>query len=445
MKTIKRLVALFLVFSLVCLLATCGESQSSDTSVSDDTANAELQFALGTPLTKEYEYTDDNGVVLLTEKYELPQLELHTVDGVLFESDDSEQADICRAFNTGMQTAAEQVDVSAQEQLATAREQYESLDTEQRTGWTAYVEELTIGTTYQTDGLLSILGNGYVERGSAHPLTYSKAWNFDLTTGKFITFDTLLGDENPLAQPLNYALISSITDEINGQDLAQDYFEGYETSISNLSDNASFYFQASGMIVTFDTYVLAPYVYGPQTFELSYDKFYYALSEHMQSLFSLPQDSVIVSDYLTTQVLWSWFNMLMPPVASDTPEVTTEDGMSRCRVTLGDVHTLDDLRVLLCRHVSETLADEWLAEGRFVEVDDALYVSMGERGGDITIGSMEYSVELDGTSGVLTQTVHRQDFDDKGSSFLTGETEEYSYPFDLVNGHAVFSAFPCPL
>ena len=330
---------------------------------------------------------------------------------MLFEPDDSKSADICRAFNAEMQAAAEQVDASAQEQLVAAQEQYEALDTERRADWTAYVEELTIGTIYQTDGLLSILGNGYVERGGVHPSTYSKTWNFDLTTGEFITFDTLLGEENPLAQTLKDAITSAITNEIDEQGLAQDYFEGYESSISDLSDNASFYFQDSGMIVTFDVYVLAPYAYGPQTFALSYDKFYYALSEHMQSLFDLPQDTVIVSDYLTTQVLWSWFNMSMPPVASETPEFTTEDGVPYYRTALGDVNTMDALRALLCRHVSEELADEW----------------------------------LDGESGVLTQTVHRQNFDGNGSSFLTGETEEYIYLFDLADGHAIFSAFPCPL
>jgi hypothetical protein len=442
MKTTKKLASLLLAFSLACSLIACGESKRLDTS---DTANGELQFALGTPLTKEFEYTDDDGVVLLTEKYELPQLELLTADGVLFEPDDSKSADICRAFNAEMQAAAEQVDASAQEQLVAAQEQYEALDTERRADWTAYVEELTIGTIYQTDGLLSILGNGYVERGGVHPSTYSKTWNFDLTTGEFITFDTLLGEENPLAQTLKDAITSAITNEIDEQGLAQDYFEGYESSISDLSDNASFYFQDSGMIVTFDVYVLAPYAYGPQTFALSYDKFYYALSEHMQSLFDLPQDTVIVSDYLTTQVLWSWFNMSMPPVASETPEFTTEDGVPYYRTALGDVNTMDALRALLCRHVSEELADEWLDGDHFMEKGDVLYVSMGERGSDITIGSMAYIVQLDGESGVLTQTVHRQNFDGNGSSFLTGETEEYIYPFDLVDGHAIFSAFPCPL
>ena len=449
LHTMKKILSLLLAFSLTLSLTACGGTkQSGNTSDTPDASTADneaLHFALGTPLTKESEYRDDDGTVLLTVKYELPQLELRTEDDASYELDASAQADICRTFNAEMQKVAEQFESSAQETLESAKEDYASLDEEFQAEWTNYAEELTIGTTYQTDGLLSVLGNGYFNGGGVHPTAYTRTWNFDLTTGEFITFDSLTGSTNPLSQTLVYALTSTIFDEIDEQGLSENYFDDYESSVNDLSTNANFYFQDSGMVIEFDVYVLAPYVCGPQAFDISYDKFYYALDEHTQSLFDLPQDTVIVSDYLTTQVLWSWFNMSMPPLASDTPEITTADGVERYRVALGNVNTLDSLRELLCRHVSEELADEWLSDGQFVEENGVLYISMGERGSDITIGSMEYSVELDGNSGELTQTVHRQDFDTAGKAFLTGETDDYIYPFNLENGHAVFSSFPCPL
>jgi hypothetical protein len=137
--------------------------------------------------------------------------------------------------------------------------------------------------------------------------------------------------------------------------------------------------------------------------------------------------------------------MSMPPLTGEEITFTAEDGTDYYSAALGNVTTLDGLRELLCRYVSEALADEWLSGGKFVEQDGALCVAMGERGSDITIGDITYSVEMNGDSGTLTQTVYRQDFDDNGQATLTGETEEYSYPFDLVDGHAVFSEFPCPL
>lgn len=68
-----------------------------------------------------------------------------------------------------------------------------------------------------------------------------------------------------------------------------------------------------------------------------------------------------------------------------------------------------------------------------------------DRGSDITIGGVEYEVIFNGDGGELLQTVSRQDFDADGNTCLTGETDEYVYPFMLADGHAVFSAFPCPL
>ena len=444
----KKLFSLLLALSLVLSLTACGATGQTegqaDASAEEDTEA--LEFTLGTSLTKDEESAADDGTVLMTETYDLPQLALCTADGEVVELDDSEQADICRTFNETMQAVADQMDADAQEGLESAKDSYATLSEDELPYWTNYADSLTAEFTYQTDGLLSVLCSGFTNRGGAHPQPYTCTWNYDLTTGEFITFDTLLGDENPLAESLNYAITSSINDAIDEQSLSDGYFEEYEDVVDAFTDNANFYFTESGMVLVFDVYTLAPYAAGTQTFDIPYGQFYYALSEHMQSLFGdLSQDTVIVSDYRTTQVLWSWFNMSMPPVASETPEFTTDDGVPYYRTALGNVNTMDALRALLCSHVSEELADEWLEGDHFMEKDGVLYVSMGERGSDITIASTEYSVQLDGESGELTQTVYRQDVDTStGTWGLTGETDEYVYPFTLVNGHAVFTDFPCP-
>ena len=446
-KTFSLIIAVLLIFSLTA----CDKTKQTNT---PDTAKTELQFVLGTPLTKEKEYTAEDGTVLMAEKYELPQLELHMADGNIYNTEESlenssevnrNKAQICRAFNDEMKRAAEQVEAAAQERLETARENYADLDEEYRKDWMCYAEELTIGQTYQTDGLLSILGNGYTDGGGAHPSTYTKAWNFDLTEGKFITFDSLTGDDNPLGSVLYSTLTSAVFDEIEQQGLGDGYLDDYESNVSDLSANANFYFTDSGMTLVFDIYVLAPYSAGPQAFILPYDEFYYALSEHMQSLFELPADTVIVSDYRTAQIFWSWFNMSMAPIEEDIPEITTEDGVLRRKTALGKVNSLADLRELLCSRVSDKLVDEWLSDGKFAEENGALYVSYGERGSDITIGKADYSVKQDGDKGELIQTVHRQALDEEtGKWVLTGEKDDYVYPFNLKNGHAVFTAFPCP-
>ncbi len=447
-KTFSLIIAVLLTFSLTA----CDKTKQTKT---PDTAETNLQFVLGTPLTKEKEYTAEDGTVLMTEKYELPQLELHTADGkncnleeALKSTDEAyrNKAEICRTFNDEMQQAAEQVEAAAQERLETARENYADLDGEYRKDWMCYAEELTIGQTYQTDGLLSILGNGYTDGGGAHPSTYTRVWNFDLTKGKFITFDSLTGEDNPLGSILYSTLTSAVFDEIEQQGLGDGYLDDYESYVSDLSANANFYFTDSGMTIVFDVYVLAPYSAGPQAFVIPYDEFYYALSEHMQSLFKLPQDTVIVSNYRTAREFWTWFNMSMAPVDEDAPEITTKDGVLRCQVSLGNVKTMADLKKMLSGYLSEDLADDWLSKGNFAEVNGALYISYGERGSDISVtGSEEYSVKLNGDKGELVRTVHRQEFDEKAGKYISnGKTDNYIYPFTVKNGHAVFTAFPCP-
>ena len=152
----------------------------------------------------------------------------------------------------------------------------------------------------------------------------------------------------------------------------------------------------------------------------------------------------MIADYYSARTVWSWFNMTTPPVDSGAPGITV-DGLPLARVTLDGVNTLDGLRALLCRYVSGELADEWIATGRFVESDGALYAAWADRGSDITIANEEFSVVLDGGGGVLTDTVYRQEFDEAAGGMVpTGETEVFEFPFTFVDGHAVFSAFPCP-
>lgn len=139
-------------------------------------------------------------------------------------------------------------------------------------------------------------------------------------------------------------------------------------------------------------------------------------------------------------------NGMVPIIAYNcgAPGITV-DGLPLARVTLGDVNTLDELRALLCEHVSAELADEWLATGRFVESDGALYAAWADRGSDITILNDELSATVIGSSGILTQRITRGDWSDDAQAFVPTDTvDTYEYPFTLVDGHAVFSAFPCP-
>lgn len=449
----KKLLSTLLALSLALSLGACAVKVEPDKP--DEPAKDELRIVFTEErLTKEVEYKADDGTVLLIEKYDLPQLEVRTSANEVYTPPVSNAAvDVPQeyaaalAFNAEMQRAADALDASAQEALTMAREHYASLDEEQRAYWANYADELIVDSICRHYGLVSVWGVGYSNYGGAHGWESIRAWSFDLTTGEFLTLDGLDAQpstDSALGESLTHTLAMAVLEQIDAQGLSEYYFEDYASYIFDLAANASFYFNGKGMTITFDPAVIAPYAASAQKFEIPYSRFYNALDAHTQSLLDVPQDEIIIADYYTTKTLWSWFNMTTPPVDSGAPGITV-DGLPLARVTLRDVNTLDELRALLCEHVSAELADEWLATGRFVESDGALYAAWADRGSDITILNDELSATVIGSSGILTQRITRGDWSDDAQTFVPTDTvDTYEYPFTLVDGHAVFSAFPCP-
>lgn len=455
----KKLLSTLLALSLALSLGACAVKVSPDAPGEpkpDEPTTDELQIVFSEDrLTKQTEYKADDGTVLLIEKYDLPLLEVRTAAGEVYAppSAGNAAADIppeyrtALAFNAEMQRAADLLDASSAEDLETARDHYASLDAEQRAYWVNYAEELTADSSYRHSGLLSVWGTGYFNLGGAHGWAHTRTWNFDLTGGSFLTLDDLdvqSSTDGALGETLTHTLAMAILEQIDAQGLGEYYFEDHASYIFDLSVNANFYFDETGMTVVFDSSVIAPYAAGPQEFKIPYSRFYNALGSRTQSLLDVPQDEIIMADYYTTKLLWSWFNMTTPPVDNGAPGITA-DGQELARVTLGGVNTLDGLRTLLCEHVSAELADEWLATGRFVESNGALYAAWADRGSDITIMGDELEVTITGSGGVLTQRITRGSWSDDAQTFVpTGAEDTYEYPFTLVDGHAVFSAFPCP-
>ena len=448
----KKLFASLLALSLALSLGACGgngDPTGPDAPKPSQPETPELTFAVGTPLTHESTYTADDGTLLLHTNYELPQLELRTADGALYEpgaaATQSAAVAVRDAFNAEMERCYAAVLSNESELAQEARDHYgsDSMSFE----YIYYEDELLGEVVYQTDGLISVLANAYAFYGGAHPNTSTLTWSFDLTTGEFLTLDALNAQsstDSALGKTLVDTLASEIVNRIYEEGLDDYLYDDFYSYVYDLSSNAHFYFSGSGMTVNFDAYVLGPYASGPQTFEIPYSHFYNALDAHTQSLLDVPRDEIILADYYTTQTLWSWFYQTTPPIDANAPAVMA-NGQSFNRVSLGEINTLDALRALLCEHVSEELADEWLSGSSLTELNDALYVLCADRGYDITIDGASYLVAWNGDSGELIQTITRREWNDAAGNFVpVPGTETYSYPFTTVNRHAVFSAFPCP-
>lgn len=450
----KKLLSTLLALSLALSLGAC--AVKVDPSEPDEPAKDELRIVFTEEhLTKEAEYKADDGTVLLIEKYDLPQLEVRTSADEVYTSpvsntvvDVPQEYAAALAFNAEMQHAADALDASAQEALTMAREHYAGLDEEQRAYWANYAEELIVDSICQHSGLVSVWGGGYSNYGGAHGWESIRAWSFDLTTGEFLTLDGLDAQpstDSALGESLTHTLAMAVLEQIDAQGLSEYYFEDYASYIFDLAANASFYFDDKGIVIVFDPAVIAPYAASAQKFEIPYSRFYNALDSHTQSLLNVPQDEIIIADYYTTKTLWSWFYQTTPPIDANAPAVMA-NGQSFNRVSLGEINTLDALRALLCEHVSAELADEWLATGRFVESDGALYAAWADRGSDITIDTESYLVAWNGDAGEIMQTITRREWNDETGDFVPvpGSETYYGYPFTTMNRHAVFSAFPCP-
>ena len=452
----KKLLSTLLALSLALSLGACAvkvDPSEPDRPQPSEPETPELTFAIGTPLRHEMTYKADDGTILLSTSYELPQLELRTDGGALYEPPANSTAltqpkelAVRDAFNAEMERCYAAVLSNESELAQEARDHYSSVP--EAFEYIYYADELLGEVVYRTDGLISVLANTYTFLGGAHPNTTARTWSFDLTTGELLTLDALDAQpstDSALGESLTHTLAMAVLEQIDAQGLSEYYFEDYASYIFDLAANASFYFNDKGMTIVFDPAVIAPYAASAQKFEIPYSRFYNALDAHTQSLLDVPQDEIIIADYYTTKTLWSWFNMTTPPVDSGAPGITV-DGLPLARVTLGDVNTLDELRALLCEHVSAELADEWLATGRFVESDGALYAAWADRGSDITIDTESYLVAWNGDAGEIMQTITRREWNDETGDFVPvpGSETYYGYPFTTMNRHAVFSAFPCP-
>ena len=448
----KKWMAMLLCCALALNLAACGAGADGGPEDSDSPETA-LHFELTTSVYED-EYKADDGTVLFSERYELPQLELRDESGDVYTLAENVTAnggsartallDIQAAFNSEMENVLTSLRSEAGEMAEEAKELYTSGSAGSvfTTGgsWTS---ELTLGDVYRVEGkLLSIAAEEYTYYGGPHPNSASRAWNFDLTSGTFLTFDDLSSDAGDVnGNTLQDRIYWSIASQISERNLNEGYFDDYDSYLLDFPSFATLCFTASGMTVTFDNYVIAPYAAGPQVFEVPYDAFYSALSAHAKELLDVSQEQIVLSDFDTAAALWAWFHMFSPACSAESGTAEIGD-YTYWGAEIEGVSTMSELRALLCRYFDAPLADEWLAEepARFAEVDGRLYVLDVARGSDIGIIGDTRSVTLDGAAGVVTQVITRRDLGEEDP----GGEETIEYPFTLVDGHAVFSAFPYP-
>ncbi len=392
------------------------------------------------------EVLDDDGSLLLTTAWTLPRLVLTDADGTPIERGDAaltpaEQRGlaVCDAFNaetaqllTQLREFEVDLEDMARSDIALRRE---LADSGQGFGeFVPYVDELSLVHIYQTDTLVSVCTMTYSSTGGAHPNTAFQTWNFDLTSGRFLTYEDLAADE-----PTFRAVVSGeIMRQIFAQGLEENYYDDYATYVENLA-YASVYFSEEGMTVLFDEYTIGPHAAGTPTFFVSAGLFADLLSERGLALLALPEEAFLLADFFQARELWACFHTKTLPL--DEMSTVDADGVRCYRVDCPGVATMGDLRALLCTCLSVEVADAWLAGGPYREVDGVLCCA-AERvpGGGGVPGSEGYAVERSDGGGevVVTRT---QTYHDAASGTDRTDESEHRFPFVLQEGSAVFTEF----
>lgn len=444
----KRPVSLFLALVMLLSLTACGEKPAEPPKVETlpQQPDVEYSFAVRRDIYED-ECPAVDGTVLAHCHYELPHLDIvpeMPEDGAV----DAQMLAVRNTFNEETERQRnEQIDFFTQ-LCDAAKEDYQYVS-ESGLDWCVYADEMSIGSTYQTDGgLLSIYASTYIGTGGAHPTNGFATWNYDLNEGEFLQYSDFTDDEEMFCA----AIAEEILAQIDEQDIAEGLFEGYETSVEELS-YAEVYFGEVGMIVCFPEYILGPHAVGILSFTVPYRTIADLLNERGERLLTLSAEDCALSDFAEADELWRYFDMTTMPLDSeDSVEV---DGNTYYRVDYRNLKTMDDLRALLLTRFDAGIVDAMLAPfesgaAHYRDIGGALYGIQCDRGSDISRGDATYAVELtaDGSGGRVIATV--EELKDGGPIYHeeTGQYDEivagYStieFPFVLTETGARFTHF----
>ena len=128
----------------------------------------------------------------------------------------------------------------------------------------AYRDEAGI-SWWQNERLLCVTLSYVSYTGGAHPSTWRQAVSFDLSTGKTVSVTDLATDINQLEEAVYQLILRQIQDSGDTS-----YFSDYDKTVLDWIERSVFY-NAKGVTIVFNTYDIAPYSAGEQTFFIPYD------------------------------------------------------------------------------------------------------------------------------------------------------------------------------
>lgn len=357
---------------------TSGETGTEPAPDSSEEENASAQTAAVISYRAE-DHMDDDGFLLLQEHLALVQVTL-------------ENPDAADAINAVLQKEYDSRAASAVALLDQAKADKASAESYGGT-FSGYAITDQVDTARLDEEVLSLVLTSVDATGGAHGSTSARALNFDLTTGKQLTFSSLTADRAALEARLTDAIAAQIAADPDS------YYPDAANQLDGLVTEGGWYFSDDGLTVLCEPYSLAPFAAGVLRFTVPYED----LADLLDAQW-LPREREDASGSLSIA--------LADGTAPDLHVAVSESG---AEMILSADGTVSDVRV---RGVSSSDGVTWFAGSEYLALNR---LSAGERVGitamlpDVMTNVMVTYTNADGSTAAYGILESGKD----GSVFLT--------------------------
>ena len=223
-------------------------------------------------VTSNQELKNDEGVTLIHASYSYPVIE---------NPDENPMID---KINEEYKAFAEAFLKEAEGEMEDAQMLYEQMG---KGDFTPYEHMLTYTVDTDRKGLLSVTNHEYYYKGGAHGTLLKTSRNFDLKSGTELKLsDILSGDSETEIPQMIYDVFVKYFEEQVGEEFDAEWAQQLENEI----ENVRYYLTDDSLVLYFDVYSVAPYVFGTPSVAIPYQ----------ENLFSLELTDANLDEYTFT-------------------------------------------------------------------------------------------------------------------------------------------------
>ena len=257
----KRLALLFTLSLLI--LTSCGRNVPPPTEEEPQWEAFPYELEINSAFSHET-YAED-GTLVCSAHYEIPKL---LPDGELT----ALQQSSVDAFHAAMENILSGSCLFHDSLSETALEDYAY---RKATGidWSGYYTDDMSYMAYHTPFAVSLDFAASTYSGGAHPTFGNVCYLFDLEAGELVSVDDISNGD-----AFRNIIAEAILAEIERENLAELYYDDYETTVREQNE-VQYFFMEHGVIIYFGDYTLAPHAAGYPRFEIQSDLYRDTLNE----------------------------------------------------------------------------------------------------------------------------------------------------------------------